>query len=258
MFRIRILFDPFHFGQLDPDPLQWNGSGKQKISQNHGKFPQKSIKITRISYIFFSDINIYPIKNKTDHISEKCIFYRKKSKTKVDIFRNLGQIWSRILIRYFTKRIRGSGSGSVSSWRRSKTLLVSLVLLFCLASLVILVCPVILVYLACLVSFVLLICLESLFLLVCLVSRVLLICLESLAILFCPAILFLLVCLASLVLLVFLVYRCLLFCLVSLSVMQFFPFHPYGRFCSSKDSVLKVFFLYILNFFVFSVYFFFC
>ena len=34
----------------------------------------------------FTDINIYPINNKTYHISEKYIFYRKKSKTKIDIF----------------------------------------------------------------------------------------------------------------------------------------------------------------------------
>ena len=41
----------------------------------------------------FTDINIYPINNKTDHISEKFIFYRKKkSKTKVDIFPILGRI----------------------------------------------------------------------------------------------------------------------------------------------------------------------
>ena len=52
----------------------------------------------------FTDINIYPIHNKTDHISEKIIFYRKKIKTKDDIF---FFIWSmiRIRIRYFTKRI---------------------------------------------------------------------------------------------------------------------------------------------------------
>ena len=30
----------------------------------------------------FTDINIYPINNKTDHMSEKYIFYSKKSKTK--------------------------------------------------------------------------------------------------------------------------------------------------------------------------------
>ena len=53
----------------------------------------------------FTDINIYPINNKTYHISEKYIFLQKKSKTKVDdIFPILGRIWSRIRIRYFTKR----------------------------------------------------------------------------------------------------------------------------------------------------------
>ena len=41
-------------------------------------------------------MNICPINNKTDHISEKYIFYTKKSKTKVDIFPILGRIWSRI------------------------------------------------------------------------------------------------------------------------------------------------------------------
>ena len=45
-----------------------------------------------LTYIIY----IYPINNKTDHIWEKYIFYRKKSKTKVDIFPNLGRIWSRI------------------------------------------------------------------------------------------------------------------------------------------------------------------
>ena len=56
---------PFHFVQPDPEP----GS-------------KKSAKIIRISYIFFktiklmfTDINIYSINNKTDHISEKYIFY---------------------------------------------------------------------------------------------------------------------------------------------------------------------------------------
>ena len=37
--------DPFHFGQPE-----------QKISQNFVKFPQKSTKIIRISYIFFQNI----------------------------------------------------------------------------------------------------------------------------------------------------------------------------------------------------------
>ena len=54
----------------------------------------------------FTDINIYSINNKTDHISEKYIIIEKKSKTKVDIFPVLGRIWSKIRIRYFTNRIR--------------------------------------------------------------------------------------------------------------------------------------------------------
>ena len=82
------------------------GSGLPKISQNHGKFLRKSTKIIRISYIFFktfklmfTDINIYPINNKTDHIlGEIYFFYRKKSKTKVDIFR----------IHFKIKRIRNT------------------------------------------------------------------------------------------------------------------------------------------------------
>ena len=97
----------------DPDPFGsvsfWSagsGSWQQKISQNHGQFPQKSTKIIRISYIFFktiklifTDINIYPIKNKTDHISEKYIFYRKKVKQTL--------IFSRFQV--------GFGAGSVIS-----------------------------------------------------------------------------------------------------------------------------------------------
>ena len=47
---------------------------------------------------------------------ENYIFNRKKSKKKVGIFSNLG----RIRIRYFTKRIRGSGSRS--TWNGSATL----------------------------------------------------------------------------------------------------------------------------------------
>ena len=66
----------------------------------------------------FTDINIYSINNKKDHISEKYIFYRKK----VDIFPILGRIRNRIRIRYFTKRIRGSGSRSISKWNGSETL----------------------------------------------------------------------------------------------------------------------------------------
>ena len=55
----------------------------------------------------FTDLNIYPIIT----IGE-IYFLWKKSNKKYDIFSILGRIWRmiRILIRYFTKRIRGSGS----------------------------------------------------------------------------------------------------------------------------------------------------
>ena len=57
----------------------------------------------------FTERNIYPINNKTGHISEKYIFYRKKSKTKYDIFPILGRIWSRIRIHIKMKQIRNTG-----------------------------------------------------------------------------------------------------------------------------------------------------
>ena len=56
----------------------------------------------------FTEINIYSINNKTDHISEKYIFIEKKSKTKVDIFLILGRIWSRIQIHIKMKLIRNT------------------------------------------------------------------------------------------------------------------------------------------------------
>ena len=56
----------------------------------------------------FTDLNIYPKNNKTDHISEKYIFYIKKSKTKVDIFPILGRIWIRIRIHIKMKRVRNT------------------------------------------------------------------------------------------------------------------------------------------------------
>jgi len=68
--------DPFHFGQLDPDP----GSKKSaKIKKNFNKNQQKSLEYHTFFKLMFTDINIYSINNKTDHISEKYIFYRKKS-----------------------------------------------------------------------------------------------------------------------------------------------------------------------------------
>ena len=55
----------------------------------------------------FTGINIYPISNKTDHISEEYIFFiEKKSKTKVEIFLILSRIWSRVRVRIKMKRIR--------------------------------------------------------------------------------------------------------------------------------------------------------
>ena len=112
VFRIRIRSDSFNFGQTDPypDPFRDTDPGS-KSAQNHGKFPQKS---TKISYNFFrilnfclTDINIYLINNKTYHFLEKYIFNRKKGGNKVGIFSILHRIWSRI--RYSTKQIAGSG-----------------------------------------------------------------------------------------------------------------------------------------------------
>ena len=99
----------------DPDPFGsvsfWSaGSGKQKTRLNHGKFPQKITYITRILYIFFktiklmfTDINICPINNKTDHISEKYIFIEKTVEQKL------------IISRFQVGFGAGSGSGSVIS-----------------------------------------------------------------------------------------------------------------------------------------------
>ena len=50
----------------------------------------------------FTDINIYSINNKTDHISENYIFYRKKSWTK------LNETDPRIRIHIKIKRIRNT------------------------------------------------------------------------------------------------------------------------------------------------------
>ena len=64
----------------------------------------------------FTDINICPINNKIDHISEKYIFYRKKVKQKLIIFPilNLEPLFHetdpRIRIHIKMKRIRNTGS----------------------------------------------------------------------------------------------------------------------------------------------------
>ena len=68
--------DPFHFGQPDPDP----GSNKSaKIMENFHKNQPKSLEYHTFFFfktikLMFTDINIYSINNKTDHISEKYIF----------------------------------------------------------------------------------------------------------------------------------------------------------------------------------------
>ena len=84
-----------------------------RVAKNQPKSRKVSTKIIRISYIFFktiklmfTDINIYLINNKTDHILEKYIFLQKKSKTKVNIFPILGRIWIRIHIKM--KQIRNT------------------------------------------------------------------------------------------------------------------------------------------------------
>ena len=107
--------DPFHFGQPDPDPFHETDPGSTKsakILENFHKNKPKSQEY----HTFFSKILIFCLTdiytNLINHLLEKYIFERKKSKKKVDIFFILGRKWSRIRnrIRYSTKRIRGSGS----------------------------------------------------------------------------------------------------------------------------------------------------
>ena len=64
-----------------------------------------------------TDINIYLINNKIDHILEKSIFYIKKSKTKVDIF----PIWIWIRIHIKMKRIcnTADSKNQPKSWKIS-------------------------------------------------------------------------------------------------------------------------------------------
>ena len=106
MFRIRFILVSrirIRFNETDPDP----GSQKSaKMTENFNINQQKSLEYHTFFFktikLMFTDINIYSINNKTDHISEKYIFPI------------LGRIWSRIRIRnririrYFMKRIRGS------------------------------------------------------------------------------------------------------------------------------------------------------
>ena len=63
-------------------PKSWKISTKMNLNhQNIIHFFFKTIKL------MFTDINIFPVNNKTDHISEKYIFYRKKVKQQLIFFR---------------------------------------------------------------------------------------------------------------------------------------------------------------------------
>ena len=72
MFGIRI-----RFNETDP------GSKKSgKIMENFHKNQPESLEyhtlFLKLLQLMFTDIDIYSINNKTDHISEKYIFYKKK------------------------------------------------------------------------------------------------------------------------------------------------------------------------------------
>ena len=55
VLRIRIRMDPFHFDQADPDPLRWN---RIRVAKNQPKSWKISTKIIRISYNFFTTIEL--------------------------------------------------------------------------------------------------------------------------------------------------------------------------------------------------------
>ena len=110
----------------DPVPFHLSarsGSGQKKNQAKSWKISiKKSIKIIRISYIFFktiklmlTDIYIYPLNNKTDLISEKYIFLQKKVKQKL--------IFSRFQVGF------GAGSGIISKtkWNGSEALFIGTV-----------------------------------------------------------------------------------------------------------------------------------
>ena len=80
MFRIRFIFVSriqirIRFNETDPDP------GRKKsanIMENFNKNQQKLLEYHTFFFktikLMFTDINIYSINKKTDHISEKYIF----------------------------------------------------------------------------------------------------------------------------------------------------------------------------------------
>ena len=83
---LNFLLTPFFFSNVaDPDPFQMkririrvakNQAKSWKINENHKNIIHFFLKTFEL---IFTDINIYPINNKTDQISEKYIFYRKKN-----------------------------------------------------------------------------------------------------------------------------------------------------------------------------------
>ena len=104
VFRIRIRLDQFNFGNPDPDPFH----GKQKISQNRGKFPpKKSTKFTKTSYMFCKNIKLL--------FTGQVILRRNIFLIKKQYFLDF-----RIQIHIKMKRIRGSRSKS--KWTGSEPL----------------------------------------------------------------------------------------------------------------------------------------
>ena len=95
--------DPFHFGLPDPEMLYETdpNPGSKEISQNHGKFPQKITKITRISSNFFFNRQIFTLNITKQIIFWRNIFFNRKKNLISRI-----QSCIRIRIRYSTKQIR--------------------------------------------------------------------------------------------------------------------------------------------------------
>ena len=73
MFGIRIRFNETDPGSKKSGKIMENFHKNQPESLEYHTFVFKTIKL------MFTDIKIFPINNETDHISEKFIFYRKKS-----------------------------------------------------------------------------------------------------------------------------------------------------------------------------------
>ena len=104
--RIRIRFvetDP-HPGSIKSAKIMENFHINQLKSLEYHTFFFKTIKL------MITDINIYPINNKTDHISEEYNFHIKKVKQKLVFSRSR----IRIRIRYFTKGLSGRATKKIT------------------------------------------------------------------------------------------------------------------------------------------------